>query len=264
MSREQEPAPPGEKLWDAALYDSRHSFVWRYGLEVIELLAPQPGERIVDLGCGTGHLTNKIAERGASTVGIDRSASMIEQARANYPNLQFDVADGNDFQFDEPFDAVFSNAAIHWMTDPARVAACIFRALKPGGRFAAELGGKGNLRVLHSAVLAAIEAAGCGPPPEASVRYYPSIGEYAFVLEASGLVVTDAFYFDRPTPLSGSEQGLRHWLEVFANNMLSGVPPDKFDAVVRDIEDLLRTELCRDETWYADYKRLRVRAIRPA
>lgn len=263
MTKDEDSTVPGEKHWDPALYDARHSFVWRYGLEVVESLSPQPGERVLDLGCGTGHLTNKIAESGASVIGIDKSPSMIEQAGANYPDLRFEIADGLDFRFDEPFDAVFSNAAIHWMPDPAKVASCVFRALKPGGRFVAELGGKGNLFALHGAIYTALEKAGCEPPGGAGFRYYPTIGEYASVLEAAGFVVASAFYFDRPTPLSGGEQGLRHWLEVFANNMLGGVPRDKLDAVFGDIEDRLRSELYHDDSWYADYRRLRVRAIRP-
>lgn len=263
MIRDQKSAPGEGKHWDANLYDARHSFVWRYGLEVLDLLSPQPGERVLDLGCGTGHLTGKIAESGAAVVGIDKSSSMIEQARANYPTLRFEIADGRDFQFDEPFDAVFSNAAIHWMPEPGRVAASIFRALKPAGRFVAEFGGKGNIRALHAGVYDAIAAGGWEPPAEAGFRYYPTIGEYASVLEAVGFVVTNASFFDRLTPLAGGEAALRQWLDVFTNNMLTVVPTDKLEAVMSDIENRLRHELYREGTWYADYRRIRVKAVRP-
>src|SRR5262245_39882978 len=124
--------------WDAGLYDEKHSFVWEHGAALLELLAAQPGERVLDLGRGTGHLTTQLAATGAEVVGLDSSATMIEQARRSYPQLRFEVADARDFSFAEPFDAVFSNAVLHWITEPERVIACVGRALRPGGRFVAE------------------------------------------------------------------------------------------------------------------------------
>src|SRR2546423_311364 len=149
-----------EKQWDASRYDDGCSFVWKHGASVIELLAPEAGERILDLGCGTGHLTAQIAARGAAVVGIDRSPEMIATARRDYPRLRFEVADAESFRFAEPFDAVFSNAAIHWMKDQQAVAAAVWQALKPGGRFVAEFGGKGNIRSIESALRRALQAAG--------------------------------------------------------------------------------------------------------
>src|SRR5262245_22336955 len=145
----------GNQTWDAGLYDGRHAFVWRHGASLVELLAPKPGERVLDLGCGTGHLTARIAEAGAVAVGLDGSAEMLKQARAAYPQLEFVQADARDFRFDEPFDAVFSNAVLHWINEPAAVIRCVRDALKPGGRFVAEFGGRGNVR----AVVAALQAA---------------------------------------------------------------------------------------------------------
>src|ERR1051325_4868475 len=131
------------RAWDAARYDSAYSFVWERGADLLALLAPQPGERILDLGCGTGHLTAKIAESGAEVVGLDHSTAMIEQARQNHPGLRFEWADAAEFGVPEPFDAVFSNGVLHWVQRPADAAACVWRALKRGGRFVAEFGGKG-------------------------------------------------------------------------------------------------------------------------
>src|SRR4051812_6913776 len=125
---------------DPRHYQARHSYVWKYGEELIGLLAPQRGEQILDLGCGTGQLT---ALLGSSVIGIDHSAGMIAEARRNFPNIRFEVADATNFTVDQPVDAVFSNAVLHWVRDPSAAAACIFRALKPGGRFVAEFGGKG-------------------------------------------------------------------------------------------------------------------------
>ena len=126
--------------WDSTLYDAKHSFVWKHGASLLELLAPKPGERILDLGCGTGHLTAEIAKAGALVVGLDSSPTMIETARSAYPQLTFVEADARNFTLDAPCDAVFSNAALHWIHDADAVARSVHQALKPGGRFVAELG----------------------------------------------------------------------------------------------------------------------------
>jgi len=137
--------------WNASLYDQKHSFVSEYGKSLIPLLEPQAGESILDIGCGTGHLTKAIAEADAHVVGIDSSASMIETARTTYPDLKFLVADARNFSFPTPFDAVFSNAALHWIPEAEEVVRSIAAALKPGGRFVAEFGGKGNIATIISA-----------------------------------------------------------------------------------------------------------------
>ena len=255
--------PESTKQWDPGLYDSKNSFVWKYGEELIQLLAPQPGERILDLGCGTGHLTNLIAETGAEVIGIDNSPKMLEQARRGYPALRFELADGQNFNFAEAFDAVFSNAAIHWMNDQRAVTQCIWQALKPGGRFVAEFGGKGNIRALHNAVYRALEAAGYPTGEDQNFRYYPTIGEYATLLESEGFVVRNAIHFERPTRLEGGAEGLRNWLMVFTDNLLKQVPRERLDSVLARVEDILRSELFRDDAWYADYRRIRVAAVKP-
>jgi len=134
----------GVTTWNPEFYDARHSFVWQRGADLIDLLDPQTEERILDLGCGTGHLTAQIAARGAEVMGIDSSAEMIEEARKHYPALEFRVADARDFSLGQPVDAVFSNAALHWIQPAERVVSCVWKALKPGGRFVAEFGGKGQ------------------------------------------------------------------------------------------------------------------------
>jgi trans-aconitate 2-methyltransferase len=251
-----------EKTWDAALYDQKNAFVWKHGAGVIELLAPQPGERILDLGCGTGHLTNKIAASGAAVIGIDKSNTMIDEARRLYPELRFDVADAVSFSFDQPFDAVFSNAAIHWMKDQQAVARCIRESLKPGGRFVAEFGGKGNIHAIRSALSRAVEAAGEKINSEPFARYYPSIGEYATLLEAQGFRVTFATHFDRPTKLDEGEKGLRNWLFTFTDNVIDDLPDNKREAVIAQVERELRSKLFRDGSWFADYRRIRITACR--
>lgn len=255
-------AASSPKRWDPALYDSKHSFVWKYGLELIELLAPQRGERILDLGCGTGHLTNQIALSGAQIIGLDISQAMIEQARQNYPELEFVQADAVAFSFSEPFDAVFSNAALHWMTRQEAVVECIARALQPGGRFVAEFGAKGNIAAIHNALRDALRALDRPQDKEWNPWYYPSVGEYASLLERHGLSVRYATLFDRPTPLEEGERGLRLWLEMFTGDLLDTLSPDQREEVIRSVEEQLRPAQFRDGTWYADYTRTRVVARR--
>ncbi|HTE20325.1 MAG TPA: methyltransferase domain-containing protein, partial [Armatimonadota bacterium] len=179
-----------------------------------------------------------------------------------YPELRFEVADIREFEAEAPFDAIFSNATLHWVRPPEQAAARIYAALCPGGRFVAEFGGKGNVEAITSATLAALQAAGFPPGPDA-LNYYPSLGEYATLLEAAGFRVTYAVHFDRPTPLEGGESGLRNWLGMFGGRFLAAAPDDQREAVVAEIEERLRGRLWRDEQWWADYVRLRVVASKP-
>jgi trans-aconitate methyltransferase len=250
------------KQWDTSLYDGKHSFVWKYAAGVIDLLAPVAGERILDLGCGTGHLTKKIASTGADVTGLDHSKAMIEEARKLYPDIRFEIADGTDFHFDKPFDAVFSNAALHWMRKPASVIGCVWDALKPGGRFVAEMGGKGNLEALHAAINSAIAARGIKPLEESSLLFFPSIGEYATLLERGGFRVTYAMHFDRPTPLDEGDKGLRNWIAMFGDKFIGVAPSELHEEIIREVEDRLRPVLYREGTWFADYRRLRFSAVK--
>jgi trans-aconitate methyltransferase len=240
--------------WDVERYEAGYSFVWNYGAGVIELLSPQPGERILDLGCGAGQLTHEIASRGARVIGLDSSAGMIAQARINYPDIQFVLANAVDFTLDEPVDAVFSNAALHWVKDAGAVVECVYRALRTGGRFVAEFGGKDNIREIVAAVEEVLGA-------DRNPWYFPSVGEYATVLESKGFRVAQAFHFDRLTELTASD-GMAGWLEMFGGPLFQGLDAaSRRDALNRIVEKL-RPVLCRDGTWYADYRRLRTVAVR--
>jgi trans-aconitate methyltransferase len=243
--------------WDAALYDDKHSFVWRLAAGVLELLDAQPGERILDLGCGTGHLTAKIAEAGAHVLGVDRSPEMIRQAKEKYPSLHFEVMDAREIQLDGNFDAVFSNATLHWIKEPERAIAGIKKTLRPGGRFVTEFGGKGNTGELLMAVQhawAKLRLAGPAPHP----WYYPSVAQYAGLLEQQGFEVTHATLFDRPTPLDDGERGLRNWLEMFGSAFVEGLPEAARERLLVEIERELRPKLFHDDHWVMDYRRLRV------
>jgi SAM-dependent methyltransferase len=229
------------KEWDAGLYESSSQFVWKFGGDVVSLLKPQPGERILDVGCGTGHLTADIAATGSLTFGIDASPAMIAQARQNFPKLQFQLVDAAEFQSEPVYDAVFSNAALHWMLEPDRVVAAVAGALKPGGRFVGEMGGKGNISAIDGAIRTNIR------------NYYPSVSEYSAVLERNGFEVTFMTLFDRPTPLEGGENGLREWLQTFRGDN---------SRPVEEVEAELRPRLFHDGRWVADYRRLRFIAVR--
>src|SRR5271170_1269972 len=142
----------GLMSWDVERYEARHSYVWNFGASLIELLDPKPGERIVDLGCGSGQLTEKIAQSGATVIGVDNAPAMVAQARINYPHLKFLLSDAAALTLEPPVDAVFSNAALHWMRPPELVVSAIAGLLSPGGRLVAEFGGKGNIRTVLDAL----------------------------------------------------------------------------------------------------------------
>jgi trans-aconitate methyltransferase len=245
--------------WDAAQYEGSYSWVWRLGAGVMDLLAPKRDERILDLGCGTGQLTAEIANKGALVVGLDNSANMIGQARQNYPGLAFVLADATKFHFDEPFDAVFSNAALHWVKQADAAADAIAAALKPSGRFVAEFGGSGNTRLILNALRTVL-----GPESDARCPwYYPSIGEYATVLERHGLQVRHAELFDRPTPLEG-ENGMKDWLRMFGGAFFKDLPPDDVAKTIQEVVRVLRPVQYHDGVWTVDYRRLRIVAFKPA
>ncbi len=249
-----------ENDWDPALYDQKHAFIFEYGKGLLSILAPQAGERILDLGCGTGHLAHEIAESGAQVTGIDASTEMIEQACRAYPGIEFRVADARDFSFSTQFDAVFSNAALHWVPEAEQVVERIASALRPGGRFVAEFGGKGNVACITQALQEAIrEMAGVDVE---SGWYFPSIGAYAALLEKHGLAVQSAVLFDRPTKLEDGERGLRNWLAMFCERMLIAIPIDKRQQAIEQVEEKLRPLMFKDGSWFADYRRLRVVAVK--
>jgi trans-aconitate methyltransferase len=247
--------------WDAGLYDQKHSFVWKMAAGLLELLEAKPGEQILDVGCGTGHLTAQIAGNGATVTGLDSSPEMIRQAREIHPGIHFEVMDAREITLEEKFDAVFSNATLHWIKEPERAIEGIARVLRPGGRFVAEFGGKGNIAGLVSALERAWPALSLtGPIP--NPWYYPSLAEYAGLLEKHGLEVTYGLLFDRPTPLEEGERGLRNWLGMFGGVILEKLPANQREKLIAEVEREARTTLFRDGAWLLDYRRLRVMAKR--
>lgn len=248
--------------WNASLYDSRIGFVSEYGKSIVQLLDAQPGETVLDIGCGTGDLCRELSDRGAIPHGIDSSVEMIARARDKYPDLSFEAADAHHYDAERQFDAVFSNAALHWMTRPAEVIRTVKRALKPGGRFVAEFGGKHNVGGIVAALSEALRGFGI----DAAARnpwYFPSVGEYAALLEAAGFRVEYALHFSRPTPLDDGERGLEHWLDMFAADFFAGMSEQEKRRAQVEANRLAKPALYRDGQWVADYWRLRIKAFVP-
>jgi trans-aconitate 2-methyltransferase len=253
---------PPKITWDAELYEARHGFVWQFGEALLDMLHPMPGERILDLGCGPGHLTHRIAACGAQVIGLDASPEMIGLARQNYPELQFVLEDAARMQFHDEFDAVFSNAALHWMLDATGVARAVSRAMRMGGRFVAEMGGKGNIRQIESAV-EKVARRYLGPRVPDRRTFFPSVAEYAAVLESSDLEVQLARLFNRPTELEG-QKGMENWVRQFKSYCFENLPAAEREHAFSEVIEELRPTLFQEGKWMADYRRLQIIAVKPA
>lgn len=247
--------------WNAQLYDDAHEFVSEYGKGALEMLAPNKGERILDIGCGTGDLANKLSLLDVDVVGVDRSASMIENAKKKYPSVDFKVKDILDLGYENEFDAVFSNAVLHWVKSPEQALKEIYKSLYIDGRFIAEFGGEGNIKAITDCIIREKEKMGYYSDVAHFPWYFPSIGEYTSLMERVGFRVILAEHIDRPTKLAG-KNGLKNWLEMFAADFFGGVnEADKY-VIIKNIEQSLTNELFHKDHWIADYKRIRVKGIK--
>ena len=247
--------------WDADKYAKDFTFVAEKGKGLIDLIDFREDMSILDLGCGNGALTAVLAQRGAKAMGIDSSEDQLRTARKAHPELRFRLADATDFSLDEPVDAVVSNAVFHWIDRErqADMLSCVHDALKKGGQFVFEMGGKGNNSAIHSALKRAF--GNCGYKYETPF-FFPSVGEYASLVEASGFRVEYASLFDRPTELAG-ENGMRDWIAMFVKVPFEIVKEEKQKtAIVDDAVRMLRDELFVGGKWFADYVRLRMKATR--
>ncbi len=242
--------------WNPQSYAENARFVSDLGKSVVDLLSPQAGERILDLGCGDGVLTNELSGYGCRVLGIDSSPEMV--AAVKRQGLEARVVDGQHLRFSNEFDAVFSNAALHWMSDPRGVIEGVWRALRPGGRFVGEFGGYGNVAEIIAAIESAISSRGLAV---ACPWFFPRAEEYQELLETAGFKVHDIVSFPRPTKLPGDVRG---WLTTFAYSYTSVVPENERDELISEIVDGLRNTLVdADGNWIADYVRLRFAATKP-
>jgi SAM-dependent methyltransferase len=255
MSDEPRSTPGATQHWDPERYQRQAGFVATLGEAVLEWLAPQPGERILDLGCGDGVLTEKLVAAGAEVVGVDASAEQVAAACAR--GLDARAVDGERLSFDREFDAVFSNAALHWMRNPEAAIDGVRRALRPGGRFVGEFGGKDNVATIVGALVAALDIRGLDATA-VHPWYFPDESEYRARLEKHGFVVERIERFVRPTPLPGELGG---WLETFAESFLRAVAPADRPALIAEVAAATAATLRdADGCWHVDYVRLRFAA----
>jgi trans-aconitate methyltransferase len=248
--------------WNADLYDQKHAFVFQYGEDVLALLDVKPGEHILDIGCGTGHLTKQIQDKGAIVKGTDYSPDMIAQAKNLFPDVDFAVENAADFYTEQKYDAVFSNAALHWVLDANGAIKSIYDALKPGGRFVAEMGGKGNVAKLLEAIRLVLQNHDYHDQAETKVWFFPSTAEYARLLENHGFRVTFTAHYDRKTPLQDGDQGVAKWVTMFGAQFLEGIADDEKEQILAEITKKLEPYYNENGQWYADYKRLRFVAVK--
>lgn len=241
--------------WNASLYDNKHQFVSKFGEGLLSFLQPQKNETILDVGCGTGDLANRISEY-ASIVGVDASKSMIAQAQKKYPHISFDVKDVRNLGYHEQFDAIFSNATLHWVKEPKEALASMFKSLKKGGRFVGEFGGYGNILSIIEALQEAMSALQFEYKAEKFPWYFPTVAEYTKLLDEQGFTVQYIELYDRPTELVG-EDGIRNWLKMFSNSLLEHLTEQQKNQVYSQAERCLRDRIYHDGKWIADYRRLR-------
>jgi len=248
----------GTQTWDPERYARNARFVSDLGMPVVQLLAPRAGERILDLGCGDGALTEKLVSLGCEVVGVDTSELQIAAARAR--GLDARAIAGEALPFRDEFDAVFSNAALHWMLRPDEVIAGVWRALRRGGRFVGEMGGAGNVRLIKAALSEAMQRRGIDAQP-LMPWFFPTVEDYSARLRKAGFAISYISLFPRPTPLPGD---MAAWLETFAENFLRALPPAERPAFIEEVSEALRPKLCdANGKWTTDYVRLRFAAQKP-
>ncbi len=248
--------------WQPNLYNEKHAFVYQYGESLIDMLAPQQNESILDVGCGSGQLTAKISETAKNVTGIDSSAAMIADAAARFRHINFKVADAASFHFEEKFDAIFSNATLHWVKNYQGAIRCMYENLKPGGRMVIEFGGKGNVQTIVNALRKALASKGYQQQAALDLWYFPSIGTYTPLLEKQGFRVTLAQHFDRPTELADAHTGIKDWLSMFGEAFFKGVTAEDMETIKQEVQETIKPYAFKNGKWYADYVRLRVVATK--
>lgn len=245
--------------WNADKYNKDFTFVNQYGNALLEMIE---GENlsVLDLGCGDGKLTKVLYDRGFRVDGMDASKDMLEIAKSNYPDIKFILSDATEFTIHEQYDVVFSNAVFHWIDKDKQLQMLrnVYRALKPNGQFVFEFGGYGNNALIHNALKTEFEKRGFS-----YIRpcYFPTIGEYTTLLEQAGFLVRSAVLFDRKTELKG-EYGLFDWIKMFVKTPFQNIDSNTEDEIIRGAVNSLKSILFREGKWYADYVRLRCKAVK--
>lgn len=247
--------------WDANQYSSDFSFVHQYGNSVIDLIDDNNCGTVLDLGCGNGALSKAMVDKGYHVIGIDASKELLEIAKKNYPDIHFIDADATNFSLEQPVDVVFSNAVFHWINREHQpdMLKCVHEALKEKGQLVFEFGGYGNNQLIHRSLE---ETFAEHQYTYEMPFYFPTISEYATLLENAGFRVTYAILFDRTTELKG-ENGLKDWIKMFVKTPFSVVEDrDEKRKIIDETVEKLRDNLYKEGRWYADYVRIRMKAIR--
>ncbi len=247
--------------WNSTLYDNSHDFVSKYGEGIFSYLQPKADETILDLGCGTGDLTHKIFLSGAKVIGVDSSAEMVDEAKSKFPEVKFHCMDAAALQFDLKFDAIFSNAVLHWIPEKEKVIERMSACLKEEGRIVLEFGGKGNIEQMLKALRTSLQKREFHDNANVDFWYFPSIGEYSVELEKQGFRVIHAAHFDRPTPLKG-KQGMKDWFLMFADYFFVGISEVDKEEILDEVQNDLEKTHLQDGIWHADYKRIRIVAVK--
>ncbi len=245
--------------WDSELYDKKHDFVSEYGKDLLEYIPADRMLKILDLGCGTGDLTCRLASFAHTVIGVDSSGSMIAQAKSKYCGIDFRVADALALPFENEFDIVFSNAVFHWIKDHDCLLKNIHRVLKKQGRLICEFGGHGNISAIENAFAQACSHAGIDYQPKFN---FPEMAVFSNDLDRIGFCIETIYTFDRLTPLKDGKDGLRNWMMQFFSAELSVLTPEQQLAVLDGAESRCRAALWNGREWVADYRRLRVAACK--
>ncbi len=248
--------------WKPELYNEKHSFVYQYGESLIKLLNPKENQRILDLGCGSGQLTSKISKSAKETIGIDKSVEMIMDAKSKFPNIKFQVADASNFRFNEKFDSIFSNATLHWVKDFKGAIKCMYDNLNSNGKIVLEFGGKGNVQTIVNELRNSLKIRGYDSQSNLDLWYFPSIGEYSTELESAGFRVLFAEHYDRPTKLADENSGIKDWISMFAESFFIGVTENHKEEIKDEVQEKIKDKCLIDGKWFADYKRIRIVAVK--
>lgn len=245
--------------WNSSLYDNKHSFVAEYGKAMIDFVNVEEGQKILDLGCGTGVLTNELSKNGADVIGTDLSKNMIDKAKSNYPNLTFQVEDATKLPFENYFDTVFSNAVFHWIPNQEKLLHSVCNSLKNNGTLLCEFGAKNNISEIETAFEKVLEQMG---DSYFSPFFFPSKEEYKLLLDQAGFEVKQIIEYDRPTPLADGEKGLRNWISQFFASDLLKFSDEQKEQVLFETEKLCKNSLWKKDQWIADYRRIQIIAVK--
>lgn len=237
--------------WNSTLYDKSQSFVSEYGSDLISLIPKDKKQCILDLGCGTGDLTQKLSEISENVIGIDGSKDMVAAAKLKYPHIHFEEMDACNLAWKNKFDVVFSNAVFHWISDQMQLLKGIHATLKDGGMLICEFGANGNISQIESAYQSVVTS-------YQSPFYFPTTKRYSTLIEEIGFDLEKAYDYDRPTPLPDGKDGLKNWMKQFFAGNLSTYNKTEQEEILENVQQMLEGKMFDGTKWIADYRRIRV------